>query len=427
MTGRAVSIDTEVLVVGAGSAGCTAAIAAARSGARTLLVDRLPFLGGTSTAVLDTFYAFFTAGDPGVQVVGGLGQEVLDALDRHEPPLRRPNTFGSGLGITYNPEVLKLVWDELLERAGVRVLTGATVFDAEQETERTRVEVAAKGGWLSVHARVVVDASGDADVAVLLGAKPLTDNELLQPASLSFRLANVDTALAFPPVGRRPLREHIEEARQAGYDLPGASGSIHRTPLDGVVHAVMTRVATPDPDDPDSWRFAERNGRGQVPECVRFLRERVPGFERAVLVGTSAGLGVRETRRVQGAHVLTEEEILSATVHDDTVALCGAPIEDLATAATRWVHIPAPGVYGIPFDCLRPAGVRDALVAGRCLSATHAAHSSARSMGTCMALGQAAGTAAGLVMAHDTALAELEPGVVREELARNGAILERPG
>lgn len=427
MSSRAVSVETDVLVVGAGSAGCTAAMAAARSGARTVLVDRLPFVGGTSTAVLDTFYAFFTAGEPGVQVVRGLGQEVLDALDRHGVALRRPNTFGSGMGITYNPETLKLVWDELLEQAGVRVLTGATVFDAEEEQDRTRVEVAAKGGWLSVRSRAVVDASGDADAALLLGAKPLTDTELLQPASLSFRLANVDTDRAFPPVGRRPLREHIEQARSMGYDLPGASGSIHRTPLEGVVHAVMTRVATPDADDPDSWRHAERTARGQVPECVRFLRDRVPGFERAVLVGTSAGLGIRETRRVQGVHVLTEQEILSATVPVDSVALCGAPLEDLATDVTRWVHIPAPGLYGIPFDCLRPVGVRDTLVAGRCISATHGAHSSARSMGTCMALGQAAGTAAALAVAGDTALADLDMAALREQLLKDGALLEPPG
>lgn len=391
-----------------------------------MLVDRLPFVGGTSTAVLDTFYAFFTSGDPGVQVVRGVGQEVLDALDRRGAALRRPNTFGSGLGITYNPEVLKLVWDELLEQAGVRVLTGATAFDAEQESERTRVEVAAKGGWLTVRSRVVVDASGDADAAVLLGAQPLTDTELLQPASLSFRLANVDTGRAFPAVGRRPLREYVEQARQVGYDLPGASGSIHRTPLDGVVHAVMTRVATPDPGDADSWREAERMARAQVPECVRFLRDRVPGFEQAVLVGTSAGLGIRETRRVQGEHVLTEEEVLSATAPPDTVALCGAPIEDLATESTRWVHIPPPGMYGIPFGCLRPVGLSHTLIAGRCLSATHAAHSSARSMGTCMALGQAAGTGAGLAVAGDTSVADVDPAVLRELLVKNDAILEPP-
>lgn len=427
MSARAASLDTDVLVVGAGSAGCPAAMAAARSGARTVLVERLPFVGGTSTAVLDTFYAFFTSGDPGVQVVRGIGQEVLDALDRHGAALRRPNTFGSGLGITYNPEVLKLVWDELLEQAGVRVLTGAIVFDAAQESERTRVEVAAKGGRLTVRAHVVVDASGDADAAVLLGAKPLTDTDLLQPASLSFRLANVDTARAFPPVGRRPLKEYIEQARQVGYDLPGASGSIHRTPLDGVVHAVMTRVATPDPDDADSWRHAERTARKQVPECVRFLRDRVPGFKQAVLVGTSASLGIRETRRVQGEHVLTEDEVLSATVPAETVALCGAPIEDLATDVTRWVHVPEPGMYGIPFGCLRPVGLRDTLVAGRCLSATHGAHSSARSMGTCMALGQAAGTAAGIAVARDFVLADVDVGAVREQLLEHGAVLEPPG
>lgn len=416
-------VDADVLVVGAGSAGCAAAVAAGRAGARTVLVDRLPFVGGTSTAVLDTFYAFWTAGERPRQVVRGVGQLVVEALERRRACYWRPNSFGSGLGLTYDQEALKLVWDELLAAAGVRVLPGAVAFEAAERGDHTEVAVAAKGGRLQVRARAAVDASGDGDLSVLLGAEPVGDRALVQPATSTFKLANVDTARAFPQQGRRPLRALIQEARELGYELPGASGSMHPTPADGVVLALMTRVPSPDPDDPDAWRAAEAAARGQVQACVRFLRERVPGFERAVLVWTSPMLGVRETRRVRGRRVLGEREVLAAALPADTVALCGAPIEDLAREPTRWVHVPEPGFYGIGFDCLRPLGPRDVLLAGRCFSADHGAHSSARSMGTCMALGHAAGLAAALAARTGTCAAELDPAAVREALAADGAVV----
>jgi FAD dependent oxidoreductase len=416
-------VDADVLVVGAGSAGCAAAVAAGRAGARTVLVDRLPFVGGTSTAVLDTFYAFWTAGERPRQVVRGVGQLVVEALERRGACYWRPNTFGSGLGLTYDQEALKLVWDELLAAAGVRVLPGAVAFEAAERGDHTEVAVAAKGGRLQVRARAAVDASGDGDLSVLLGAEPLADRALVQPATSTFKLANVDTARAFPEQGRRPLRAFIQEARELGYELPGAAGSMHPTPADGVVLALMTRVPSPDPDDPDAWRAAEAAARGQVQACVRFLRERVPGFERAALVWTSPMLGVRETRRVRGRRVLGEREVLAAALPEDTVALCGAPIEDLAREPTRWVHVPEPGFYGIGFDCLRPLGPRDVLLAGRCFSADHGAHSSARSMGTCMALGHAAGLAAALAARGGTCAAELDPAAVRAALAADGAVV----
>ncbi len=419
------TLEREVIVVGSGSAGCVAAAAAARHGARTLLIERNTFLGGTSTAVLDTFYAFYTAGEEPLQVVGGVAQEVLDGLWRRGASFTRPNTFGSGLGVTYNPEVLAIVWDELLARSGVEVFTGALALEAVEDESGVTLLLAAKGaGLLECRAQVVIDASGDGDVAVAAGAKPLNDNELLQPATLTFRVGNVDTARGFPAAGRRPLREYVEEARRDGYALAHASGSMHRTAVPGCVLVAITRVASPAPDDPMSWSAAQLEARGQVEESVQFLRQRVPGFEEAALVGIAPMLGVRETRRIEGVHVLTEDEVLRAVVPADTIALCGAPIEDLAYEPTRWQHIPPPGVYGIPLGCLQPAGLECILVAGRCHSATHGAHSSARSMGTCMALGHAAGIAAALAIGGGRTTSEANAEAVREQLLGDGAVLE---
>lgn len=185
---------------------------------------------------------------------------------------------------------------------------------------------------------------------------------------------------------------------------------------------LMTRMGGVDATDPDQLTAAELEGRRQCREYHRFLRDRVPGFERAVMVSTSPAIGVRESRRILGDHQLTADEVLSGAAFSDQIARCGAPVEEHHSGAdTRWVYLPDGATYGIPYRCLIPRGVERVLVAGRCFSATHDAHASARSMATCMAMGQAAGTAAALSVATSTVPRELDPLRLREELAAGGA------
>ncbi|HZT16463.1 MAG TPA: FAD-dependent oxidoreductase [Gaiellaceae bacterium] len=408
-----------VLVIGAGSAGSTAAIAAARTGADVLLVDRFGFLGGTSTAVLDTFYAFYTPGERPRKVVSGIPDEVVARLAARGMAFERPNTYGAGTGITYDPETLKTIWDELTAEAGVRTLLHAFAFAVRVEDGRvTAVDVAAKGGVRRIRPRVVVDASGDADVCALSGAPYEPPGEDVQSLSTVFRMANVDVARA-EAVPKEELWQLMREARDSGrYALTRIEGSVHRTPHEGVMMALMTRVRNVDATDADSLSAAEREGRRQAREYFRFLRENVPGYEQAVLVSTSPAIGVRESRRIVGEHVLTAEEILSAARFPDQVARCGAPIEEHhAGEDTRWVYLGEGATYGIPYRSLQPRGLENVLVAGRCFSATHDAHASARSMGTCMAMGQAAGTAAAL----SDEPKRLDPQELRDRLRRDGA------
>jgi glycine/D-amino acid oxidase-like deaminating enzyme len=408
----------DVLVVGAGSAGTTAAIAAARTGARTLLVDRFGFLGGTSTAVLDTFYAFYTPGERPEKVVSGIPDEVVARLTERGMAFERPNTYGAGTGITYDPETLKRVWDELAEAAGVRTLLHAFAFAVSVEEQRVvGVEVAAKGGVRRLRADVVVDASGDADVCALAGAPFEPPGEQVQSLSTVFRMANVDVARA-EAVPKEELWRLMRKARDSGrYALTRIEGSVHRTPHEGVMMALMTRVRNVDATDADQLAAAEREGRRQAHEYFRFLRENVPGYERAALVSTSPAIGVRESRRIVGEHVLTADEILAATRFPDQIARCGAPIEEHhAGEDTRWVYLDEGATYGIPFGSLQPRGLENVLVAGRCFSATHDAHASARSMGTCMAMGQAAGTAAALTAEPK----RLDPDTLRARLREDG-------
>ena len=413
------SNDVDVLVVGAGSAGTTAAIAAARTGAKTLLVDRFGFLGGTSTAVLDTFYAFYTPGATPHKVVSGIPDEVVGRLTERGMAFERPNTYGAGTGITYDPESLKRVWDELAAEAGVGLLLHAFAFGVETEAGRvTSVDVAAKGGVRRIRPRAVVDASGDADICALAGAPFESPGDDVQSLSTVFRVANVDVDRA-QAVPKEQLWGLMREARDSGrYALTRIEGSVHRTPHEGVMMALMTRVRRVDATDADQLAAAELEGRRQAHEYFRFLRDCVPGYERAVLVSTSPAIGVRESRRIVGEHVLSADEILAAMQFPDQVARCGAPIEEHHSGDdTRWVYLEDGATYGIPFRALQPQGLDNVLVAGRCFSATHDAHASARSMGTCMAMGQAAGTAVALSPEPK----RLAPHTLRARLREDGA------
>jgi hypothetical protein len=227
----------------------------------------------------------------------------------------------------------------------------------------------------------------------------------------------------------------MREAAESGdYDLPRHDGSDHITPVDGMIATVMTRLESyrREPDgrivnatDPWFLTAAEIEGRRQALEYIRFLRDRVPGYERAALVALGTQIGVRETRRVYGDYRLTRDDVLSARHFEDDIGLCGAPIEDhRAGVDTAWLYLPEGSTVGIPYRTLLVRDATNVLVAGRCFSATHDAHASVRSMAQCMAMGQAAGTAAALAVAGDRLPRELDATALRDRLRRDGAIVD---
>ena len=429
--------DVDVCVVGAGSAGSTAAIAAARGGASVLLIDRLPFLGGTSTAVLDTFYGFYTPGTHARKVVGGIADDVVTALRDLGPVVERPNTYGAGTGITYLAEHLKVVWERLVTDAGARVLLHATLQAADVRDGRVEsIVVATRAGLARVRARTFIDASGDADLSAFAGFEFETagETDAAQTLTTTFRMVNVDLERrrAVPTAAFQALM--AEAVQSGGYDLPRREGSDHATPVDGMTATVMTRLdsfrrdeagAIVNATDPWFLTEAEMAGRRQALEYVRFLVDRVPGYERASLVALGTGIGVRETRRVYGDYRLTRDDVLTGRMFVDGIGLCGAPIEDHhAGADTVWEYLPDGVTVDIPYRSLIVREAANVLVAGRCFSATHDAHASVRSMAQCMAMGQAAGTAAALAASSRGDPRAVKPDDLRDRLRRDGAILE---
>ncbi len=430
----------DVVVVGAGSAGSTAAIAAARGGARTMLIDALPFVGGTSTAVLDTLYGFYTPGATARKVVGGIADEVVEALRRLGPVVTRSNTYGAGTGVTYLAEHLKVVWERLVESAGARILLHATVVEAHAQDGRvTEVLVATRAGLRLVRGSVFIDASGDADLShhAGFGYELAGDEAPAQTATTTFRMANVDIA-ARGTIDKAGLHALMAEAAADGYVLPRLEGSDHVTTVEGVTATIMTRLdqVRRDADgrvrnatDPDVLTELEVAGRRQALEYARFLVDRVRGYERASLVALGTRVGVRETRRVYGDYRVTAEDVLAARLFDDQIGLCGAPIEDHHGSGgdgTTWRYLPDGAAVGIPLRSLVVRDGANTLVAGRCFSATHDAHASIRSMAQCMAMGQAAGTVAAMAVGHGGDVRAVPVAEAVGRLRRDGAVLAVP-
>lgn len=406
--------EVDVLVIGAGSAGCCAAIAARRNDQelRVMLVDRLGFAGGTSTAVLDTFYGFFTPGPTPRKVVGGIPDEIADRLDASGDLMLRANTYGAGTGLTYNPERLKLVWDQALRDAGVRALLHSFLADVELDAAGriTSVILATKLGLRRVTAKRYIDASGDADLCRWADVpfERAGDLEPAQTLTTTFRMCNVDLHRFEQAGGHKMLNVRMRDAVESGrHPLPRKKGSAHAMTIANCIATVAVRVADIEPTDPEQLTAAEVEGRRQAYVFETFLNDGVPGYEAAKIITLSTQIGVRETRRVYGEYRLTRDDCLTARRFDDEVLLCGAPIEDHRKSTdgedeTNWAYVPNHDVYGVPYRTLVPRGSENLWVVGRCFSATHDAHASCRSMGQTMSMGQAAGVAAAMSMRGST-------------------------
>lgn len=428
----------DVIVVGSGSAGTTAAIAAARQGAKTLLIERLPFLGGISTAVLDTFYGYYIPGKQSKKIVGGIADDVIKELKRYNACFERPNTFGSGTGITYHPEYLKIVWETLAVKAGCHVLLNAWVQDVKMEDGGIGgVIVATKNGLMYVTAKQFIDTSGDADLIHMAGYGYELAGELepAQTLTTTFKMVNVDMQKR-KSITKEQFHQLMKQASESGkYDLPRKEGSDHITPVDNMTATIMTRLksyqitngTTINATDPDFLSSAEIKGRLQALEYIHFLNDCVPGYEKAALSSFGVQIGIRETRRVYGEYRLTETDVLAARQFDDQIGLCGAPMEDHHDGEdTKWQYLPEGKTVGIPYRTLIPKNTKNILVAGRCFSASHLAHSSVRSMAQCMAMGEAAGVAAALCVTMNISPVELEINKLKEILTAQGAIIFEP-
>jgi hypothetical protein len=427
--------EVDILVIGSGSAGSTAALAAARAKFSVMLIERYGFPGGSSTQMLDTFYGFFTPGDAPKKVAGGIPDLIVDTLDALGEVFLRPNTYGAGTGVNYNPERLKNVWEQLLLQAGVKLLLHTTLVDvAEVGPEKTTCIFWNKSGFYRIIARRVIDASGDADFCHLAGhAYELAgENEPAQSMTTTFRMSNVDLAKYEAAGGKKMLMQKMKDAVEQGtHPLPRKEGSAHEMNAKKCISTVAVKVGDLKALNIEDLTAAEIEGRRQAFIFERFFQHEVPGYEESNIIGLSHQIGVRETRRVYGNSRLTKEECMSGLVPSDTILLCGAPIEDHRKGAsgedeTYWQYVPNFGAYGVSYGAIVPRDSERHWVVGRCFSATHDAHASCRSMAQTMSMGQAAGLAAVQSLQKDESASNLAINDLQGSLIAMGAILEMP-
>lgn len=428
-------MTTDILVIGSGSAGAMAAIAASYGKHKVTIVERYGFAGGSSTQMLDTFYGFFTPSDSPRKIVGGLPDLLVNELLKTGNVFLRPNTYGAGTGVNYNPEKLKEVWDNLLVKQGIQVFYHSTLVGVETKDELSNCILFHKGiGFFSITAKRIIDASGDADYCHWAGLayEKAGEQSPAQSMTTTFRMANVDLTEYEAAGGKKMLKEKMLDAYVTGkHPLARKEGSAHEMCQPKCISTVAVKVANCDPLDPESMTRAEMEGRRQSFIFEDFFRAEIPGYQNSKIITISNQIGVRETRRVYGEYRLTKEDCMTAKQFDDQVFLCGAPIEDHRKSAdggaeTYWQYVPNGGTYGVPYRTLIPQNSKNVWVAGRCFSATHDAHASCRSMAQTMSMGQAAGFAAIQSLDTDCEARNININILQDTLLEQGAILEQP-
>jgi len=442
----------DVIVAGGGPAGCAAAAAAAREGARTLLIEATGALGGMGTSGLVPAWCPFT--DRRRILYGGLAERVLRetmAGMPHVPPDRFDWT-------PIDPERLKRVYDDLVASHGATVLFGAQVCGVEPGASGAAgaLLVADKSGLAARRARVYVDGTGDADLAAWAGAKfelGDPDGGDLQPATLCFALGNVNT-YAYLHAGRR-----VKHGRHAGMAaairLAIESGRYPEIPDThlcnnltgpGTVGFNAGHFWDVDNTKPESVSAALAAGRRLAEVFRRALAEFFPeAFAAAWLAQTASLLGIRETRRIVGDYVLTAEDWRARRSFPDEICRNAYGIDvhgskqrslelaqksidelkELNRQTTR--HLGKGKSFGVPYRCLTPKGLRNTLVAGRCISTDRQTNGTVRIMACCLNTGEAAGIAAATAAAAQGNVHDVDAGTLRRRLKTLGAYLPEPG
>lgn len=449
-------IKTQIAVIGAGPGGLAAAVTAAREGAKVVLVERGGYLGGQLGSGLP-FLAFLDR--KGRQVIGGIAQEFVDRLAQVDGtkghaycPFHLSTTM-------IHPFYARIIAFQMAKEAGVELmlhceLTAAKVYGGRLES----VTVTGKGSSVEIEADIFVDGTGDGDLGYLAGAsweKGQADSHVMQPPTLMFNLGGIDFGRFCDFVEEHPeelpyglqmnnLREgydadffrnnpsfiffgmqHLVAKLQAEGKCPIARDTIIfiRQPIPGEVAVNTIRILNFDGSSVQDLSRGEMEAHLQIPLLIDMFREYVPGFENCYLTSINAGIGVRESRRIAGRKTLCYTDCLAGRVPEDTIALCSyfLDIHNGAGSGTRGITVEEP--FGIPYLCLVSRDIENLMMAGRDISVDPVAFGATRIMNVCMAVGQAAGTAAAMAVAEGIAPADVETGALREKLLEQRAIL----
>ncbi len=443
-------IETDVLVIGGGTAGFGAAVASARNGAKTLLIERLSILGGMATAGLVGPFMTCYDNDAEEQLVKGIFDELCLRTEARGGAIHPSKVEGmtsyssyymaSHRHVTpYQSEILAVVMEEMLEESGAQILFNVQVSDCITKDKKIDyVIVNMKEGTVAIRAKLYIDCTGDADVAYFAGVPTWLGNKetgIMQPTTLFFEVGNIDRDkyLGELEANKSNLDNHIancfakyvEEAKRNGdWTLDRNELGNYEQNIPGRWKINTTRIAHIDATKTSDITKALIEGRRQVQEVVAFMKKYLPGCENIQLIQVATALGVRETRHIVGKYELTAEDILSRKHFDDAICTFGYAIDIHNSTGGGVTFTCVNKYYTIPYRCLIPENCDNMLVAGRSICGSSEAAASYRVMPACIAMGQAAGTAAAIALKSGVCPENVDIVNLRNTLIEQGAVIK---
>lgn len=415
-------LNYDVVVVGGGTAGVSAAVGAAKAGAKTLLIERSPYLGGEAThSGVAAFCGFYSCGGNPVRVVEGVGSLVLKEMEALGPTVDYIISATGNKNINFQPEYLKCAMDNLLEKEQVDSLFHARMIGAEvRDGKIVSICCADDEGEFTAEAKTFVDASGDANLVHLAGGETMWGGEdgTVQAATLPFRLSNVDTSCDMTPSA---VERAVVKAKQAGIpNLTREKGFVLKKEGSGIVSVLLPSVM-PKNMTAQELTELEKNTRKQVLYYVEALRRFMPGMEHCELAVIGPSIGFRETRRMAGRQMITADDVLARKKSPDSVARGGwkPEIHKSVDKMATYLEVADGSYFSIPLGALQSKSIANLYGAGRMISADEAAFAAVRVMGTCFATGHAAGVGA----ACQALDGRVDVARVQAELLRQGALI----
>lgn len=415
-----ISYQVDVLVCGSGPAGIAAALAASRSGTRTMIIESMGDVGGISTSGLMSHWTG-RANSP-------IYHEILKkSAEKNEGELKNQLT------VTIDPEKLKTLYLDMLTESGVQILLYTFASDVIVVDNTVKgVIIENKSGRSAILAKVVIDATGDGDVAYKAGADYIKGRESdgkMQPCTIMFKVGGVDYSKAvFPGSFETLVPTEKGELQSLGKEIighPAGHVLLYKSTLPGVVTCNMTNCIDTDGTKAEDLTMATLICRRQIEKIVAFLREYAPGYENCFCISSASLMGIRETRHFKGVYTLTEDDILQARQFDDWIvrdAHFNFDIHNIEGAGLDKNGVQhkftQKNGYTIPYRCLIPEKLDGLILAGRCISGTHKAHSNYRVMPICVGMGEGAGYAASIavkkdILPRDVAASEIQQCIGR--------------
>jgi len=413
----------DVIISGGGLTGVAAALASKRNGVKdVLLIEKYGFLGGmATTGLVNPFMSYFKAREEYTeenQLVFGIFQETLNKLNE---------LGGLNEKRIFDAEMMKLVLNRMIIEADINILFHTYVASVNKRNDNIieSVGITNKSGNFDIKGKVFIDCTGDADVAYMAGVpckKGREEDGFSQPMTMCFRVAGVNRS-KLPD--RQGINEIYKDAVERGeITNPRENVLFFDTIQPDVIHFNTTRIVMKDATNAEELTQAELIAREQSWEMFYFLKKHIPGLENSYLQTTAPQIGIRESRRIVGRYILTEEDVLTGRKFNDSICYNAYSVDIHNPAGTGTIikSLDKGNYYGIPYRCLLPINIDNLIVAGRPISSTHEAHSSLRIMPTCTAMGEAAGIAAALSIESDIMPNKVDVENLKEKLFNNDAL-----